>query len=647
MESPRRSRQQRPLAEQHDEWMAHLRRQVVSRRTIVRGAVGAAAGSLLLGAGAWSDQAVAAVVASTGTVAGGFLVNGRHLSFGDDPSRQMWVGGQLFNLNKYNAVPPRSVKVWLEYGRDRSYGRTVEAEIRELLTHVPVWDGKPGVLKASRTLNADQFFVHALMSDLEPGSEYHYRFRYASGRETGATPDATFITAPGEACEPFTFTAFGDEGIPGPSLDRDPSLLPESDWGMWNNGNYDSTDPDRPSLTKVNTTNAVINEITKVRNLTNGTPSRFNLQAGDLCYAQAQGDIQPIINPDGPNGSQPSSGNTPQPGANSGGWDYYDPWIWTSWFPMIEASSASIPWMFATGNHDTELFSAQVAADKVTVANYEAHGYGGLKKRMDLPKSGPSDCPSVYSFSYGNVGVISLDANELSWEIQGLLGYSDGAQVRWLEDTLAGWRRDPRIDFIVAFYHECAFSTCNGHSSDGGVRSALAPLFSKYQVDLAVQGHNHVYERTNPLMYDARTNTARSSKQAVAVSPSEPAEVEPAKDGTTYATVGTAGTPRYAWTGAHETDRNFAVGQGSGTTVVGDAKTQVGPYVNERDFSTTFETVDWSQARYADYGFIALDVIPAPHGRRTTMTLRFINEQGRELDRVVFSRTAGEVLSRP
>jgi Calcineurin-like phosphoesterase len=643
MESPR-PRRERPLAEQHDEWVAHLRRQVVSRRTIVRGAVGAAAGSLLLGAGAWSDQAVAAVIASTGTVAGGFLVNGRHLSFGDDPSRQMWVGGQLFNLNNYNAVPPRSVKVWLEYGRDRSYGRTVEAEIRELLTHVPVWDGKPGVLKASRTLNADQFFVHAFMSGLEPGSEYHYRFRYASGRETGATPDATFITAPGETCEPFTFTAFGDEGIPGPSLDRDPSLLPESDWGEWNNGSFDPADPDNPLRTKVNTTNAVIREITKVRNLTNGTPSRFNLQAGDLCYAQAQGDIQPIINPDGPNGSQPSSGNTPQPAANSGGWDYYDPWVWTSWFPMIEASAASIPWMFATGNHDTELFSAQVAADKVTVANYEAHGYGGLKKRMDLPKTGPSACPSVYSFSYGNVGVISLDANELSWEIQGLLGYSDGAQVRWLEDTLAAWRCDPGIDFIVAFYHECAFSTCNGHSSDGGVRSALAPLFSKYQVDLAVQGHNHVYERTNPLIYDAKTNSARSSKQAVAISPSEPAEVEPAKDGTTYATVGTAGTPRYAWTGAHETDRNFAVGNGSGATVVGDAKTQVGPYVNQRDFSTTFETVDWSQARYADYGFIALDVTPAARGRRTTMTLRFINEQGKELDRVVFSRTAGEVL---
>src|SRR5580692_8851536 len=643
MTSPRAPRPERPLAEQHEEWMAHLRRQVVSRRSIMQGAIGAAAGSLLLGAGAWSDSAVAAVIASTGTVAGGFLVNGRHLSFGDDPSREMWVGGQLFNLNRYNAVPPRSVRVWLEYGRDRSYGRAVEAEIRELLTHVPVWDGKPGVLKASRTLNADQFFVHAHLSDLEPGSEYHYRFRYASGRETGATPDATFITAPGEVLEPFTFTAFADEGIPGPSLDRDPSLLPESDWGMWNNGSYDSKDPDRPHVTHLDTTTAVIGQITKVRNLSNGSPSRFNLVAGDLCYAQAQGDIQPIINPDGPNGRQPRSGNTPQPPAHSGGWDYYDPWIWTSWFPMIEPSAATIPWMFATGNHEPEMFSAQVAADAVTVANYEPLGYGGLVQRMDLPSTGPSACPSVYSFRYGNVGIISLDANDLSWEIQGLLGYSRGAQARWLEDQLRAWRSGPGVDFIVAFFHECAFSTCNGHSSDGGVRAKLAPLFARYQVDLVVQGHNHVYERTNPLIYDPKTNSARSSKQAVAVSPQEPAEVEPAKDGTTYVVAGTAGTPRYGWTGKHETDRNFAAGKGSGTTVVGDAKTQTGPYVNDLDFSIRYETVDWSQARYDDYGFVALDVTPARRGQRTTMVLRFINEQGRELDRVVFSRVAGGV----
>ena len=128
----------------------------------------------------------------------------------------------------------------------------------------------------------------------------------------------------------------------------------------------------------------------------------------------------------------------------------------------------------------------------------------------------------MYSFTYGNVGIISLDANELSWEIQGLPGYSRGAQGGGSKTPSRAWRRDPRIDFIVAFFHECAFSTCNGHSSDGGVRSTLAPLFSRYQVDLAMQGHNHVYERTNPLIYDATTNSARSSRQAVAISPASP-----------------------------------------------------------------------------------------------------------------------------
>jgi hypothetical protein len=504
----------------------------------------------------------------------------------------MWVGGQLINLDTYNAIPPRSVRVWLDYGTDRSYGHAVEAEIRELLTHVPVWDGQPGLLKAARTLNAAQFFVHAHVTGLSPGTEYHYRFRYTAGREHGVTADATFLTAPGEVAEPFTFTAFADEGIPGPSLDRDPSLLPESVWGMWNNGSFEPDDPDDPSHTKVNTTNSVIKQITRVRNLTNGTPSRFNLQAGDLCYAQAKGDIQPIINPDGPNGSQPAAGNTPAPPEHSSGWGYYDPWIWSSWFPMIEPSAASIPWMFATGNHEAELFSAQVAADPATVDAYGPLGYGGLARRLDLPKTGPSSCPSVYSFRYGNVAIISLDANELSWEFQALLGYSGGAQVRWLEDQLAAWRRDPRIDFIIAFFHECAFSTCQGHSSDGGVRSTLAPLFSRYQVDLVIQGHNHVYERTNPLLYDPATNSARSSKQAIALSPEQPAEVEPATDGTTYVVAGTAGTPRYSWSGVNQTDRNFAAGAGSGTTVTGDAKARTGPYVRQLDFSRTYESVD-------------------------------------------------------
>ena len=280
----------------------------------------------------------------------------------------------------------------------------------------------------------------------------------------------------------------------------------------------------------------------------------------------------------------------------------------------------------------------------MTVDNYEPLGYGGLSRSgWTCRRPGRRPARRCTASRYGNVGVISLDANELSWEIQGLLGYSQRRA-----GPLAGGHaarpgaRDPRIDFIVAFFHECAFSTCNGHSSDGGVRSTLAPLFSRYQVDLAVQGHNHVYERTNPLIYDA-DDQQRPVEQAGGRRLPQRARRGRARPGTAPPTWSSAPRARPATAGPARTrpTATSRPGKGSGTTVVGDAKTQIGPYVSERDFSTTLR----------DRRLVAGPVRrlrlhrPRRHpggraGSRTTMTLRFINEQGRELDRVVFNRVS-------
>ena len=663
MSSPSGSRPNQRQAgfapEQHEFLQQQLRRNVVSRRNLLKGSVGAAGAALLLGNG-FGSPAFAEQLSSTGTIAGGFVVNGRHLAFGADPRHEMAVAGQLFNLNTYNAVPS-GIKVRVEYGADRSYGAVATAELRELVTHVPVWNGVPfGPVQASTNdlLNATQFYVHALLGDLSPGQTYHYRFVYSHGRQTGFTPDATFTTAPNpQARQPFTFTAYGDQGITGKpgsglTIDNAFSLQPESSSHITDDY-YDSSDPDyyNPTSTTapsdISPVAALVSQITKVRNPLNHTPTRFNLLAGDICYANPSGDAVAIINPDGQNGVQPGASNTPAPPPNSGGWDDFDPYVWTTYLSQIEPSSASTPWMFATGNHDVELFSAALDADAVTTRYYGSIGYGGHAQRLDLPKNGPSKCPSVYSFTYSNVAIVSVDANDLSYEIQGIRGYSDGTQAAWLKQRLAAFRADPAIDFIIAFYHHCAFSTCSSHSSDGGVRSTLGPLFAEYQVDLAIQGHNHLYERTNPIRYDAAKNSGTSSVQAVSRSPRDAAVVHPATDGTTYVVVGSAGRPRYDWGGPVESDRNFIVGvgtsaPGNGTEVTGDQTAGTGPYVSQLNFTDLYETIDWSQARYRDYAFIALDVAPATPGATTTMTLRAINQQGVEFDRVVFSRRAGE-----
>jgi hypothetical protein len=61
-------------------------------------------------------------------------------------------------------------------------------------------------------------------------------------------------------------------------------------------------------------------------------------------------------------------------------------------------------------------------------AAYPTHCYGGHLARLDFPHDGPAVCPSVYSFTYGNVAVLFLDANDVSYEIRTNTDYSDGTQ---------------------------------------------------------------------------------------------------------------------------------------------------------------------------------------------------------------------------
>ncbi len=164
-------------------------------------------------------------------------------------------------------------------------------------------------------------------------------------------------------------------------------------------------------------------------------------------------------------------------------------------------------------------------------------GYGGQAARFSLPDSGfdPRTAPGVYSFTYGNVGVVALDANDVSYE--------DGRQPGLLgraADEVAGQeagelRSSAAVDFIVLFFHHCAYST-SAHASDGGVRAAWLPLFDKHQVDLVINGHNHVYQRTDAV-----------KKGAVGRAVPVGGSTDPTRDGIVYVTAGGGGKDLYGF----------------------------------------------------------------------------------------------------
>lgn len=147
------------------------------------------------------------------------------------------------------------------------------------------------------------------------------------------------------------------------------------------------------------------------------------------------------------------------------------------------------------------------------IGNHEDQGANGPWMYLELfalPMNGADTITKErsYSFTYSNALFVILDTNT-----------SIPAQTAWLEEQLANsaatWK------FVV--YHHPAYSS-GPRRDNPTVRAEWTPLFDKYHVDMALQGHDHAYLRTYPI-YDNK-------------------RVEKTTDGTTYV-VSVSGTKFY------------------------------------------------------------------------------------------------------
>jgi hypothetical protein len=131
------------------------------------------------------------------------------------------------------------------------------------------------------------------------------------------------------------------------------------------------------------------------------------------------------------------------------------------------------------------------------IGNHENQGELGpwmYLDLFDLPENGPANIEPerAYSFTYSNALFIVLDSNLLPAD-----------QVEWLDAELAA--SDATWKFVV--YHHPAYSS--GASRDNpDVRDLWTPIFDKYHVDLALQGHDHAYLRTWPMKGNQKVGSA-------------------------------------------------------------------------------------------------------------------------------------------
>ena len=133
-----------------------------------------------------------------------------------------------------------------------------------------------------------------------------------------------------------------------------------------------------------------------------------------------------------------------------------------------------------------------------------------------------------------------------------------------------------------------------------------APLFDKHRVDLVLNAHNRLYERTEPI---------RAGKGAKPVKPR-------GTEGTTYVTAGGGGEaldPFY---------------KNSPESYLGHENTGGTPTMKcfkKNSTSHTDTAVTWSRVRYRGYGVVAVDVAPAVGSTSARMMVRA--RRGRHADR--------------
>ncbi|MBQ1886274.1 MAG: metallophosphoesterase family protein [Bacteroidales bacterium] len=124
------------------------------------------------------------------------------------------------------------------------------------------------------------------------------------------------------------------------------------------------------------------------------------------------------------------------------------------------------------------------------------HTYNNIFR---FPSNGdPQSRNSSYFFRWNNALFVSLDMNNSNVAS----GARFDSQARWFEKTLDSL--SGTYKYLIVFMHKSIY----GSSIVDGVvakklRPQWAPLFSKYDVDLVLSGHDHIYSRTYQL-YDGK-----------------------------------------------------------------------------------------------------------------------------------------------
>lgn len=156
-------------------------------------------------------------------------------------------------------------------------------------------------------------------------------------------------------------------------------------------------------------------------------------------------------------------------------------WEYEQWFASMQDVWMNYPLVVTMGNHD-----------KSSNGNF-AHHFNNSTDFNDNFTPGTDMNGTVFSFVRGDVLFLVISYED--WNKEGYL------------DALASWMRKEveahkDIKWRVASFHKNMFTGSRSHQDDAdgkAVRQAMLPVFDELGINVALQGHDHIYEVVGPV----------------------------------------------------------------------------------------------------------------------------------------------------
>jgi hypothetical protein len=150
---------------------------------------------------------------------------------------------------------------------------------------------------------------------------------------------------------------------------------------------------------------------------------------------------------------------------------------------LSASALANLPMAPAIGNHEVYQHSPL----------WSYHFNAPNTQSSETTTKGATEAGTDYYYRYGDALFIFLDTNNYNCTT-----HENVIKKAVEENSDAKWR--------IAVYHQDVYGAGAPHSESDGIvlRTRLTPIFDKYKIDVALQGHDHTYSRTYALNSDGK-----------------------------------------------------------------------------------------------------------------------------------------------